>query len=378
MCGRRARAKSVSIQHSKKSIDHAIALNRRGFPLGWINEEQRPILPTVDEVIRRWQDDQASILPGVLQIQDWQADIGQSEQLMQAVLQSAELVTQLDLPPYPARLGDQFPLLASSLEEHDKQAIEKVYFDALQKSELMAEDLWCKASWLSFLDNDASLRFRFSFGMEGLEDVAADPVRQLWAGKLCDALFPESAILTGDETILSLLQDMLGGAAMFVERIVYFNAPGGGAQMHHDVERGHDGVVFAQLSGRTFWLAISKCRLMDALIDFAAKPSHAMDIAAVLPAQPDQLLLQQLLQDRSALSDYMEETDHECIEAIIDRCPAFIGHLCDLGFAHILHPGDVLFMPQRDLNHCVWHSVCCLDDEPGEALSFAIRKEVNA
>jgi len=30
-------------------------------------------------------------------------------------------------------------------------------------------------------------------------------------------------------------------------------------------------------------------------------------------------------------------------------------------------------LPQRDLDNCVWHSVFTLGDEPGEALSFAVR-----
>jgi len=316
---------------------------------------------------------------------DWQAEISQSHQLMQDVLKGAELSPHLDQSPYRERLGDQFPLLASSFEEHDEQGIEKVYFDAVatqhlerdeDDDEAIAEDLWCKASWLSFLEDDASLRFRFSFGMEALEDVAADPLRQHWAGKLCDALFPESAVVTQHDQLLVLLQDVLGGKPAFVERIVYFNAPGGGAQMHHDVERGHDGVVFAQLSGSTFWLALSKPHLMDELIAFSRNPAHQADIRSVLPEKAEQSALQSLLQDRSALSDYMEELDHEVVEAVMDRCPAFIAHLCGQGFAHILHPGDVLLMPQADLEHCVWHSVCCVGDEPGEALSFAIRKDI--
>ncbi len=356
------------------------AILRRGFQLGSVHESQRPTLPTSDDITSRWHQDQAIMLPGLLGKMDrWQNDIKQSQQLMHDVLRSAELSPLLERSPYTERLGDQFPLLASSLEEHDEQAIEKVYFDALAQSQdddAIAEDLWCKASWLSFLDDDTSLRFRFSFGMECLEDVAADPLRQLWAGKLCDALFPESAALTQNRTLAALLQELLGGPAAFVERIVYFNAPGGGAQMHHDVERGHDGVVFAQLSGSTFWLALSKPRLMDALIEFCNEPTHQTDIDAVLPEQNQQRTLQDLLQNRTALCDYMEEHDHEIIEAIMDRCPAFIEQLCNQGFAHILHPGDVLLMPQADLERCVWHSVCCLGDEPGEALSFAIRNDV--
>lgn len=355
-------------------------LVRRGFQLGWVKQHQRPSMPSQADIISAWQQDKAIMLPALLDLDDWQADIEQSHQLMQSTLESGELSPSLDLPPYPDRLGDQLPLVASSMEEHDEQAIEKVYFDAVSEhndEETLAEGLWCKASWLSFLEDDASLRFRFSFGMECLEDVAADPLRQMWASKLCDAIFPESAALTDNTQLLPVLEEMLGGQPAFVERIVYFNAPRGGAQMHHDVERGHDGVVFAQLSGSTFWLALTKPVLIDELISFANDKNHAAEIAAVIPAEDDQTALHQLLKDKAALSNYMDENDHELVEAIMDRCPAFIEHLIAQGFAYILHAGDLLLMPQRDLDTCVWHSVCCLGDEPGEAVSFAIRKEAD-
>ncbi|MDQ6969063.1 MAG: hypothetical protein Q9M16_00950 [Mariprofundus sp.] len=356
-------------------------LKRRGFLLGQVKQLQRPAMPSPAETIARWRKHQAIMLPDLLNTQDWQTEIAQSHRLMCDVLESVELSPHLDQAPYVERLTDQFPLLASSMEEHDEQGIEKVYFDAVGEhqqpdDEAVAEDLWCKASWLSFLDDDASLRFRFSFGMEALEDVAADPLRQFWAGKLCDAIFPESAVLTQNHQLLQLLKELLGGDPAFVERIVYFNAPGGGAQMHHDVERGHDGVVFGQLSGSTFWLALSKPELMDELVEFCANPAHQTEIVALLPDHKAQTALQTLLQDRSALSAYMEDNDHELIEAIMDRSPAFVEYLCGLGFAHILHAGDVLLMPQADLENCVWHSVCCLGDGPGEAVSFAIRKDV--
>ncbi|MDX8382611.1 MAG: hypothetical protein R8M45_00940, partial [Ghiorsea sp.] len=237
----------------------------------------------------------------------------------------------------------------------------------------IAEELWCKGSWLSFHDDDASLRFRFSWGMEGYEDVSADADKQAWAGTLCDVLFPESAVITQNETILSTLEGILGKKPSFVERIVYFNAPNGGAQMHHDVERGHAGVVFAQLSGSTFWLAIAKPKLMDALISFVADQAQQQAIADVLPNQQDQVSLSKLCQQREQLSDYMEEPDHELVEAVVDRCPAFVALLVKAGYSHTLLAGDVLLLPQRDLDHCVWHSVFTLGDKPGEALSFAVR-----
>ncbi|MDQ7059444.1 MAG: hypothetical protein Q9N62_14020 [Ghiorsea sp.] len=181
------------------------------------------------------------------------------------------------------------------------------------------------------------------------------------------------AIITQNDTILDHLSSILGKKPSFVERIVYFNAPNGGAQFHHDVERGHAGVVFAQLSGATFWLAASKPRLMNEIIAFVQHEHNQAAIAAVLPNKEDRQTLQTLCNKSEALKDYMEEPDHELIEAIIDRCPTFITQLVAHGFSHTLQAGDVLLLPQRDLDNCVWHSVFTIGDTPGEALSFAVR-----
>lgn len=353
-----------------------LPLRRRGFQLGYVSSSGCASMPAADAVIAAWRQDQAMLLPSIVDIAPFSAHIAQAHQLMEQVLEQEEVAPFFDEEPYCSRL-QQLPLLGGSMEEHDRQGIEKIYFDAEVDGEVLAEGLWCKASWLSFHDEDASLRFRFSFGMEGFEDVAADPVSQHWAGELCDALFPESAAVTGDEHILQLLRGVVGGEPAFVERIVYFNAPNGGAQMHHDVERGHDGVIYAQLSGSTFWLALAKPLLIDELLAFVADPLHAEDLQAVLPAEADRQALATLLQDRAALAEYMDESDHELVEAVMDRCAAFVGYLVDHGYGYMLHPGDALLLPQRDLDTCVWHSVYCLGDEPGEALSFALRRNVH-
>ena len=357
-----------------------IVLRRRGFEYGCVRQGGRPAMPDVATLLQCWQSDKPVMLPAVLDVSARASDIEQSLQLMRQVLVSGELSEALEQPPYKARLATHFPLVASSFEEHDEQGIEKVYFDAElaaatgEERDCVAEDLWCKASWLSFLEADASLRFRFSFGMECLEDVAADPERQRWAGKLCDALFPESALLTENGYILHVLSELLEGEPAFVERIVYFNAPNGGAQMHHDVERGHNGVVFAQLSGSTFWLALAKPLLMDELILFVRDVANHKEIEQLLPDVAARGELQALLAERQALADYMEAFDHELVEAVIDRSAGFTRQLIEHGHGFILQAGDVLLMPQRDIDHCVWHAVTSLGDEPGEALSFAVRK----
>jgi len=339
-------------------------LYRRGFDLGKAPKTVPTEQPSTAAIAEAWKNDQAIVCPACVgnELKTYAANIAQAHELMEKILHGAEVgdCLEADEAAYHSRLMPEFAMLAASTEEHDEQGIEKVYFDVEQDGAIVAEDLWLKASWLSFHDEDASLRFRFSFGMEGFEDVAADAARQSWAGELCERIFPESSIITKNKYILSVLEHILGEKPQFVERIVYFNAPNGGAQFHHDVERGHAGVVFAQNSGSTFWLALNKQALMDEIIAFSK--IQTVDTG-----------LQALLQNRQALSDYMEEQDHTLVEALIDQNASFITHLIKRGYGYTLHAGDVLFLPQRDLEHCVWHSVFTLGDEPGEALSFAVR-----
>lgn len=342
-------------------------LLRRGFHYGWIKTENEPKQPAAAAIKTAWRNNQAVFLPGILAdaLPRFSADIAQAHHLMEQTLAGGDLSELFEAEPYASRLLPDFELTTVSYEEHDEQGIEKVYFDVWSEEEVIADNLWCKASWLSFDDDDGSLRFRFSFGMEGYEDVAADPQRQDWAAKLTDAIFPESAALIEHAGLHALLADMLDCDNLaFAERIVYFNAPNGGAQMHHDVERGHDGVVFAQMSGSTFWLALSKPTLMDEIDAFLR----------LVPAD-EWLELRALSNDRSALAAHLDESDHELAEALMDRSADFFRHLIERGYAYVLKPGDVLLMPQYALETCVWHSVICLGDEPGEGLSFALKKQ---
>ena len=341
-------------------------LLRRGFAYGWIKTGERPSTPVPNDIKTAWQNHEAIFLPAILAdtLSMYQADIAQAHHLLEQVQQGAELSEILESEQYDSRLQPSFELSGTSYEDNDEQAIEKVIFDAWEQDEMVADNLWCKASWLSFDEEEGSLRFRFSFGFEGYEDVAADPVRQDLAAKLTDAIFPESAAVTTHPALNAILQTMLGCERVgFMERIVYFNAPNGGAQMHHDVERGHEGVVFAQLSGATFWLALAKPKLLDEIDSFLAQ------------APADQWSqLRQIASNRQNLADYLEERDHEWAEQLIDQSPDFFRHLIARGYAHVLEPGDVLLMPQTSLATCVWHSVICLGDAVGEGLSFALKK----
>ena len=354
---------SYSLESNSKE---GFPLLRRGFEYGWITAAARPSMPSASEVSKAWHNHEPIFLPAILDdtLPLYQSELAQANLLMEQIRQGAELSEVLETEAYDSRLQPAFELSGASFEDNDEQAIEKVIFDCWENDEMVADNLWCKASWLSFDEEDGSLRFRFSFGYEGYEDVAADPARQGLAAKLTDTIFPESAAVTTHPTLNTILQTMLNCSRVgFMERIVYFNAPNGGAQMHHDVERGHEGVVFAQMNGSTFWLALSKPKLMDEIEAFLAR------------APSDQWShLRKLASDRQALSDYLEDRDHEWAEELIDRTPAFFQHLIEGGYAYVLEPGDVLLMPQQSLETCVWHSVICLGDETGEGLSFAIKK----
>jgi hypothetical protein len=350
--------------------DVELPLLRRGLGYGWITPGKRPPMPAAEEIKRAWNNQEAIFLPAMLvdALPLFQSDIAQAQRLLENIQQGGEFSALLETEIYDSRLQPAFELSGASYEDNDPQAIEKVIFDAWEGDEMIADNLWCKAYWLSFDDEDGSLRFRFSFGFEGYEDVAADPVRQDFAAKLTDAIFPESAAVTGHAGLNALLRSMLECARVdFMERIVYFNAPNGGAQMHHDVERGHEGVVFAQMSGSTFWLALSKPRLLDEIDAFLAQA----------PAD-HWSQLRELAADRTVLAEYLDAADHEWVEALIDRSPEFFRQLIDHGYAHVLQTGDVLLLPQPSLDTCVWHSVICLGEETGEGLSFALKKSEEA
>jgi len=351
-------------------------LLRRGVHHGWLGEQARAEMGSTAECKAAWRAAEAVLLPGLVasEIPPHSANLAASAQLMEQVLDGEACEELFDQLAYVARYGRRFELLSGVYDEGEPQAIATVEFDVLEDGEPIDEVVWVKASWLSFEDDDASLRFRFSHGHDLFDDVAVDFSRQKTAGELCDALFPESQILTGSPALRQRLSEILSVPELaFVERIVYFNAPNGGAQFHHDVERGHLGVVFAQLTGRTGWLALPKMQLVDEIERFVARPDSTDLLKAVLPAAAHRKKLLAKIADRPTLIAWMDEANNGPLEALLNRVPAFTQQLVERGNAFVVEPGDVLLLSQHEIDACAWHSVFCLDDYPGEALSFAVR-----
>ena len=158
----------------------------------------------------------------------------------------------------------------------------------------------------------------------------------------------------------------------FVERIIYFNSPQGGAYLHHDRERGHAGVVYAQLTGSTFWLALTRKCLVDEIIFFVRScqesswPNHI-----TLEMQVE---LSKLAQEPKQLPAELESFNNDTLIHLINETKPFIQQLISNGHSRTLQSGDILLLPQETDDFCCWHSVFTLGETSGEALSFAIRR----
>lgn len=340
-------------------------LSRRNVNIGWVAERRNATI-AVPDMLARWRTAQPVLVPGAVkqELAAWGANIERSLQLMKKVARGEYCADIFKRAPYAASLSPDFNFVSSIHNEFDPQEITTLEYDAKKQGKIVAENLWIKISWLSHERNDTSLRFRFSFGHEGYEDVAADEARQRWAAKLTEAIFPECAIVSENLTVKQLLQNIIAAPGVnFVERIIYFNAPNGGAQFHQDVERGHAGVIFAQLHGRTAWLALSKNELLDEIIYFLNRPDIEKSFGGGMP----------LANTREELSLVLEDRNNDVLDGLLNRTPEFIKQLIANGHAYILQPGDVILLPQHDRENCTWHSVYCLDHHPGQALSFAIK-----
>jgi len=337
-------------------------LTRRGCTHGSIVlDEERRDMPDLRQIQQAWQAAMPVRLPGMLlsEVGAHAADIRDALTIMQRVRNDESCADILLEEPYLSRIEPDFDLLAPVHSGHDAQEIEKIAFDAVKSGELHAEDLWMKVSCLSFEDNDESIRFRFSYGMEMFKDQEDDPLREELAAELATRVFPECRMITGHRDLCALLTDLLGFSPAFVERLIYSNAPGGGAQLHQDVESGHAGVVYAQLFGHTGWLALPRSELLDEIAGFlAASQDHGFDKLKTMSS--DELIAQ------------LESDDQGELEVLLNSTPAFTRRLIEHGHGLVLAPGDILLLPQHSTELCCWHSVFCLDDEPGHSLSFAI------
>lgn len=202
-------------------------------------------------------------------------------------------------------------------------------------------ELYVKANWLSTYPGDGSLRLRFSFGREILDDWIDDPVAGAESLRLCEGIVPASKIVTRDRGLAARLRRITGFPIRFLQPIVYSNAPNGGALFHHDRVPGQAGVLYTQLAGRTAWLTL-----------------------------PQRELARRVRARGLRLSDPPSDR----VDRLINRSPAFTRELAEAGWLFALEPGDAILLPCEPPPSVAWHSVFTLGREPNLALSMGFSR----
>jgi len=346
-----------------------VPLRRRGVLHGRFRPAAR-VLPDGAEVEARWDSDRPIFLPDLLR-----ANVAREGRAIRATLALFERLRRgaSFQEEVGARLARQpgFALAGASVDQGDEREIEKVFVDARAASppslpsrgkaggRIAAAQLSAKLSWIAHDPRDTSLRIRFSFGAEALRDWQKETRRAPWADRYARAVFPECRAVEGRRVLVEAIEHLVGRRVRFSERIVYSNAPGGGAIFHHDDEPWQHGVLFSQLAGETAWLALPKRELAAHLARFARARPRAL--RARLRADTPARALRALSRE-----------DDAALEHTLNATPAFTRALVEAGAFHVLRAGDVLLLPNHGPDDTCWHSVFALGARPSLAHSYGI------
>ncbi|MCA8978927.1 MAG: hypothetical protein H6831_05145 [Planctomycetes bacterium] len=243
-------------------------------------------------------------------------------------------------------------------------------------------DLWWKSGRLSTFEGDDSLRLRISFGLERDDDASREPARQRAVATLAEAVLPGASFVPEEPSLNRMLEILAGEELFLTQHIAYWNAPEGGALFHHDAfdeptEGGQRGVLYAQLAGRTAWLALS-------VEDLALRVSEFVELLRegelewvtedLFPRSADLDGAVECARDRERLVRELALPGCGRFAGLVNRGPEFTDFLANAGHAAILEAGDVILLPNYGLARTVMHSVFCADDEPTYAISAALRQ----
>ena len=322
-------------------------LRRRDADLGHAVTVHRAPLDALTERAR-WQAAEPVYLPGVL------GDVaGAHGAAIHACLEmfdrlrseASEFLDELE-----ARLHDDDWLryAGSTVDRDDPREVERCFVDAERDGEPVARDLWAKLAWITEDPSDASLRIRFSNGLDQLEEwMTTSDHTASWVDRFALHAFPECRAVLGCTALRRRLDRLVARPHRLSERIVYNNAPNGGAAFHHDAEPGQLGVVFSQLEGRTAWFTLSKQRLVELLVRFGMGRPRAV---------------------RAALDDGCDED----LQHVLNRDEGFARLLAAHGALFVLRAGDAILLPSHAFDQVAWHSVLALGDRPSLAHSYGV------
>lgn len=330
-----------------------VSLRRRGTFHGRL----RPVAPrlfTADELTERFDADRPIVLRRALASTRtlWAGAIRASLATFDRLRRGGSLQDEV-----ARRLAGRtdFRPTGASVDLEDAREIEKAWADGRVKGRRAAGELYAKLSWIAHDERDASLRIRFSFGSESLRDWQNETRRAPWSDRYARAVFPECAAIEENVDLVDLVTFLTGRTVRFSERIVYSNAPGGGAIFHHDDEAWQLGVLYSQLSGETAWLALPKRELAAHLA------AHVRETGTKLAARTPARALKAL--DRQG---------DPVVERVLNETPAFTRRLVDAGALFHLKAGDSILLPTHGPDDTCWHAVFALGKRPSLAHSYGI------
>lgn len=324
-------------------------LRRRGAELGFaVAMDRSP--PDVATCKRRWDRSEPVFLPGILgrTPRAHGREIAATLRMFDRLRAGAEFVDELE-----ARLADDPDLryAGSTVDRSDPREIERVFVDAAPGGlgAAIATDLWAKLTWIANDESDRSLRIRFSAGKEQLEEwMRATDLTAGWVDQFAARAFPECRAVLECRRLRAVLDAMLARPHRLSERIVYNNAPDGGAVFHHDAEPGQLGVIFSQLQGATAWLALPKRRLAALLVRSGLRPNARAAMAA------------------------LDAGDDRGMWRLLNRDAAFCALLAAHGALFVLRTGDAIALPSQGIDDVAWHSVVALGERPSLAHSYGL------
>ena len=251
----------------------------------------------------------------------------------------------------------------------------------------LREDLWVKSGRLSLHAPDRSLRVRASFGVEGADDASRDVVGHRMVADLGEALLPGARALARAAEPRQTLERLLGAKVFFTQGIGYWNAPEGGARMHHDAfgdtgedargdSSGQRGVAYVQISGQTVWIALSIADLAERVrefLDWLDAGDAPWIVEESLGGAGGLAELVALSRHPGPLQEELAQPGCGALGALVERGAEFTGALIDAGHACLLRPGDGILLPNHGPARTAMHAVFCASPQAGYGLSVAIR-----
>jgi hypothetical protein len=323
------------------------ALIRRGADLGFAVEVDRSP-PSPAAALARWRAAEPVFLPGILGQRPlrWAGAIDRSLRMFDRLRNGGTLLDELE-----PRLAEDANLryAGSTIDRSDPREIERVFVDAEVDGQPIAQDLWAMLAWIANDESDRSLRIRFSAGKDRVEDwLQTTDLTAGWVDQFASRAFPECEAILLCAELRRCLDALLARPYRLSERILYNNAPGGGAVFHHDAEPGQLGVCFSQLQGMTAWLSIGKRRLARLLHQRRACASQRAAMAA------------------------LDQNDDRALWQLMNRSAEFTALLAAHGALFVLHAGDSILLPSHGIDDVAWHSVLALGPKPSLAHSYGL------